>query len=90
MQNIFVASLILFPTLPSSHSLKDPTMGNINKKISNQDVLLPIDTPFKFPSPLPTWPSGITSCVIFSLSYSMPMLCAAPRLTDAFVHASRL
>ncbi|XP_015071062.1 uncharacterized protein LOC107015334 [Solanum pennellii] len=36
-------------------------MGNINKKISNQDdanVLLPIDTPFKFPSPLPTWPSG--------------------------------
>ncbi|XP_006359130.1 uncharacterized protein [Solanum tuberosum] len=36
-------------------------MGNINKKNSNQDdanVLLPIDTPFKFPSPLPTWPSG--------------------------------
>ncbi|KAF3628003.1 putative non-specific lipid-transfer protein 8-like [Capsicum annuum] len=36
-------------------------MGNINNKSLNQDddnVSPSIDTPFKFPSPLPTWPSG--------------------------------
>ncbi|XP_009793524.1 hypothetical protein At1g04090-like [Nicotiana sylvestris] len=58
-KNIFVACLILFLALPSSHSLRDSTMGNRSSNLDNDNnISRPIDTPFKLPSPLPTWPSG--------------------------------